>query len=58
MNHVVGSRRLHDGTIAVTVPNTLWATDATEAPTRQEERCAVFATTTPPAKPGSTRRRG
>jgi hypothetical protein len=37
------SKRLHDGTITVTVPDTLWATDATEAPTRQEGRCAVFA---------------
>jgi len=37
------SRRLHDGTITVTVPDTLWATDATEAHTRAEGRCAVFA---------------
>gem|GEM_PF-1030151 len=33
--------RLHDGTITVTVPDTLWATDATEGWTR-EGRCAVF----------------
>src|SRR3954464_960197 len=37
------SRRLHDGTITVTVPDTLWATDGTEAHTRAEGRCAVFA---------------
>lgn len=37
------SKRLHDGTITVTVPDTLWATDATEAHTRDEGRCAVFA---------------
>lgn len=37
------AKRLHDGTITVTVPDTLWATDATEAHTRQEGRCAVFA---------------
>lgn len=34
--------RLHEGTITVSVPDTLWATDATEAWTRQEGRCAVF----------------
>jgi len=33
--------RLHDGTITVTVPDTLWATDATEGFT-EEGRCAVF----------------
>ena len=33
--------RLHDGTITVTVPDTLWATDATEGWT-EEGRCAVF----------------
>jgi transposase InsO family protein len=37
------AKRLHDATITVTVPDTLWATDATEAHTRQEGRCAVFA---------------
>jgi putative transposase len=37
------SRRLHDGTITVSVPDTLWATDATEAHTREQGRCAVFA---------------
>ncbi len=36
------SQRLHEGTITVEVPDTLWATDATEAWTRQEGRCAVF----------------
>jgi len=36
------SRRLHDGTITVTVPDTLWATDATGGWTA-EGRCAVFA---------------
>jgi transposase InsO family protein len=35
------STRLHEGTITVTVPDTLWATDATEGWTR-EGRCAVF----------------
>jgi hypothetical protein len=34
--------RLHEGTITVDVPDTLWATDATEAWTRAEGRCAVF----------------
>jgi putative transposase len=34
--------RLHEGTITVEVPDTLWATDATEAWTRSEGRCAVF----------------
>ncbi len=34
--------RLHEGTITVTVPDTLWATDATEGWTEQEGRCAVF----------------
>ncbi len=34
--------RLHEGTITVAVPDTLWATDATETWTRQEGRCAVF----------------
>ena len=37
------SRRLHDAAITVAVPDTLWATDATEAHTRHEGRCAVFA---------------
>jgi hypothetical protein len=35
------AQRLHDGTITVTVPDTLWATDATEGQT-EEGRCAVF----------------
>ena len=35
------AQRLHDGTITVTVPDTLWATDATEGWT-EEGRCAVF----------------
>jgi len=35
------AKRLHDGTITVTVPDTLWATDATEGFT-EEGRCAVF----------------
>ena len=34
--------RLHDGTITVEVPDTLWATDATEGWTVQDGRCAVF----------------
>src|SRR5215210_3899073 len=37
------TRRLHDGTITVAVPDTRWATDATEAHTRADGRCAVFA---------------
>ena len=37
------ARRLHDGKITVEVPDTLWATDATEGHTRLEGRCAVFA---------------
>jgi putative transposase len=36
------AERLHEGTITVEVPDTLWATDATEAWTREEGRCAVF----------------
>jgi putative transposase len=36
------SQRLHEGTFTVEVPDTLWATDATEVWTRQEGRCAVF----------------
>jgi transposase InsO family protein len=36
------SERLHDGTITVSVPDTLWATDATEAWTVADGRCAVF----------------
>ncbi len=34
--------RLHDGKITVDVPDTLWATDATEGHTRLQGRCAVF----------------
>lgn len=34
--------RLHDGTITVSTPDTLWATDATEGWTTQDGRCAVF----------------
>lgn len=34
--------RLHKGTITVDVPDTLWATDATKAWTRDRGRCAVF----------------
>jgi putative transposase len=33
--------RLHEGTITVDVPDTLWATDATEARTRGEGRCVA-----------------
>jgi putative transposase len=36
------AQRLHAGTITVTVPDTLWATDATEAWSR-EGRAAIFA---------------
>jgi len=34
--------RAHDGAITVSVPDTLWATDATEGWTAQDGRCAVF----------------
>ncbi len=37
------ARRLHDGTITVTVPDTLWATDATEGSSVADGRCAIFA---------------
>jgi len=37
------ARRLHDGTITVTVPDTLWATDATEGWSVADGRCAIFA---------------
>jgi transposase InsO family protein len=36
------AKRAHDGTITVTVPDTLWATDATEGWTARDGRCAVF----------------
>ncbi len=36
-------RRSHDGTITVTVPDTLWATDATEGWSVAAGRCAIFA---------------
>jgi putative transposase len=37
------SRRLHTGRITTEVPDELWATDPTEAWTRTDGRCAVFA---------------
>ena len=37
------ARRLHSGRITTDVPDELWATDPTEAWTRQDGRCAVFA---------------
>lgn len=37
------ARRLHEGTITVTTPDTLWATDATEGHTDRDGRCAIFA---------------
>jgi transposase InsO family protein len=37
------SRRLHDGRITTDTPDELWATDPTEAWTRLDGRCAVFA---------------
>src|SRR4051794_28897196 len=37
------ARRLHDGTITVSVPDTLWATDATEGWSAADGRCAIFA---------------
>jgi putative transposase len=36
------AERLHEGTITGAVPDTLWATDATEAWTVADGRCAVF----------------
>ncbi len=36
------ARRLHEGTITVERPDTLWATDPTEAWTDRDGRCAVF----------------
>ncbi len=36
------SQRLHDGTITVETPDTLWATDATEGWSERDGRCAVF----------------
>src|SRR4051794_7663081 len=37
------ARRLHDGTITVTRPDTLWTTDATEGWSVTDGRCAIFA---------------
>ena len=37
------SARLHEGTITVDVPDTLWATDATEGWSVADGRCAIFA---------------
>ena len=37
------TRRLHTGRITTDAPDELWATDPTEAWTRQDGRCAVFA---------------
>ena len=37
------ARRLHDGRITTDTPDELWATDPTEAWTRHDGRCAVFA---------------
>lgn len=37
------ARRLHDGRITTDTPDELWATDPTEAWTRRDGRCAVFA---------------
>jgi len=37
------SRRLHDSRITTDTPDELWATDPTEAWTRLDGRCAVFA---------------
>src|SRR5438105_3637137 len=38
------AERLHEGTITIEAPDTLWATDATEAWARDEGRCAGSAT--------------
>jgi len=37
------TRRAHDGRILTDAPDEMWATDPTEAWTRQDGRCAVFA---------------
>jgi putative transposase len=37
------SKRLHDGRITTDAPDEMWATDPTEAWTRRDGRCAVFA---------------
>jgi transposase InsO family protein len=37
------AKRLHDGRITTDTPDELWATDPTEAWTRLDGRCAVFA---------------
>ena len=37
------SRGLHTGRITTDTPDELWATDPTEAWTREDGRCAVFA---------------
>ena len=37
------AKRLHDGRITTDAPDELWATDSTEAWTRLDGRCAVFA---------------
>ncbi len=37
------AKRLHTGRITTDTPDELWATDPTEAWTRQDGRCAVFA---------------
>jgi putative transposase len=37
------ARRVHDGRITTDTPDELWATDPTEAWTRYDGRCAVFA---------------
>jgi transposase InsO family protein len=36
------ARRLHEGTITVARPDTLWATDATEGSSDRDGRCAIF----------------
>ena len=36
------AKRLHEGTITVTTPDTLWATDATEGWSDRDGRCAIF----------------
>jgi putative transposase len=37
------ARRIHDGRISTDTPDEMWATDPTEAWTRRDGRCAVFA---------------
>jgi hypothetical protein len=50
--------RLPDGTITVMIPDTLWATDATEGWSAEVARRSSRSSTTPPKRSGPTRRCG